>query len=73
MTHLNGNQINVLIGKFMDLLDQWENAPHAFNWDELQVLAQDGAQAYNEGDGPSFHALALDGVPQLGALTDKSA
>lgn len=63
MSISNGNDINALIGKFMDLLEQWEDKPQTFNWNELRVLAKSGAQAYNEGGGPSFHALALDGVP----------
>jgi hypothetical protein len=63
MTNSNGNQINLLIGGFMDLLEEWEKAPHSFVWEKLQALAQAGAHAYNEGAGPSFHMLALDGVP----------
>jgi hypothetical protein len=46
----------------MDLQEQWESDPSAFDWSPLQALARDGAQAYNEGSGPSFHSLALDGV-----------
>lgn len=62
---MNGHdpdRINRLIGKFADLQEQWESNPEAFDWSALQALAKDGAQAYNEGAGPSFHALALDGV-----------
>jgi hypothetical protein len=56
------NEINRLIGEFMDLQEQWESNPAAFNWSALQALAEDGALAYNEGAGPSFQALALDSV-----------
>lgn len=56
------NRINRLIGKFTDLQELWESAPDAFDWASLQALAREGAHAYNEGAGPSFHALALDGA-----------
>lgn len=56
-------EINRLIGRFSDLQERWENDPDSFDWNRLQELARDGACAYNEGCGPSFHALALDGVP----------
>jgi hypothetical protein len=56
------NEINRLIGEFADLQEQWESAPDAFDWAALQALAGKGALAYNEGAGPSFHALALDGA-----------
>ncbi|MEN3366968.1 MAG: hypothetical protein V7606_4242 [Burkholderiales bacterium] len=56
------NQINRLIGRFTDLQEQWESNPGAFDWSLLQGLAQEGAHAYNEGAGPSFHALAIDGA-----------
>lgn len=56
------DEINRLIGEFTDLQEQWENDPDAFDWAQLQALAIKGAHAYNEGYGPSFHALALDGV-----------
>lgn len=62
MNEHDPDRINRLIGKFSDLQEQWEEDPDAFDWAELQALARDGAQAYNEGAGPSFHALALDGV-----------
>lgn len=55
-------EINQLIGRFMDLQEEWERDPEAFDWGALQALAQQGVHAYNEGAGPSFHALALDGV-----------
>lgn len=56
------DDINRLIGTFTDLQETWETDPGHFDWKRLEALAQDGAQAYNEGAGPSFHALALDGV-----------
>lgn len=62
MGQFDPNKINRLIGGFTDLQEQWENDPAAFDWTSLQALAQEGASAYNEGTGPSFHALALDGV-----------
>jgi hypothetical protein len=55
-------EINGLISEFMDLQEQWARDPSAFDWKTLQALAQKGASAYNEGNGPSFHMLALDGV-----------
>jgi hypothetical protein len=54
--------INDLINRFATLQEQWEDNPGSFSWDQLQGLATDGASAYNEGAGPAFHALALDGV-----------
>lgn len=57
------DEINRLIGEFTDLQEEWENDPEAFEWSRLQELAEESAQAYNEGSGPSFHALAIDGVP----------
>lgn len=54
--------INRLIGEFMDLQEAWEVAPAEFDWSTLEALAREGAHAYNEGAGPSFHALTLDGV-----------
>ncbi|QDZ29409.1 hypothetical protein [Noviherbaspirillum sp. UKPF54] len=63
MTSHDPDEINRLIGAFTDLQEQWENAPDAFDWSRLEALARDGAHAYNECCGPSFHALALDGVP----------
>ena len=56
------DDVNRLIGEFTDLQESWEKDPAHFDWKRLEALAQDGAQAYNEGAGPSFHALALDGV-----------
>jgi hypothetical protein len=70
MSQQDVDQINRLIGRFMDLQEQWECAPAAFDWSALQVVARDGALAYNEGAGPSFHALALDGV-QHGELHER--
>ena len=54
--------VNRLICEFADLQESWENHPETFDWGQLQELARRGAHAYNEGRGPSFHALALDGV-----------
>jgi hypothetical protein len=54
--------INRLIGEFMDLQEAWEIAPADFDWNALEALAREGAHAYNENAGPSFHALTLDGV-----------
>lgn len=56
------DDVNRLIGEFSDLQETWENTPETFEWSRLEMLAQNGAQAYNEGFGPSFHALALDGI-----------
>lgn len=63
MSHHAPDEINHLIGEFTDLQERWERDPHAFDWTRLQELARKGAHAYNENAGPSFHALALDGVP----------
>jgi hypothetical protein len=54
--------INTLVGEFFDLQEQWEADPADFHWNRLSILAQQGAHAYNEGAGPSFHALVLDGI-----------
>lgn len=54
--------INELIWELIDLQEQWEVDPAAFNWERLRESAKKGAHAYNEGAGPSFHALVLDGV-----------
>ncbi|MGE5622955.1 MAG: hypothetical protein ACM3WS_07370, partial [Bacillota bacterium] len=62
MTRHDPDEINRLIGEFTDLQEEWEKDPDAFDWSRLQALAYKGAHAYNEGYGPSFHALALDGV-----------
>jgi hypothetical protein len=56
------DDINRLIGEFTYLQETCEQDPVHFDWMRLEALAQDGAQAYNDGAGPSFHALALDGV-----------
>lgn len=56
------HDVNRLIGEFTDQQEAWDKDPAHFDWARLEALAQDGAQAYNEGAGPSFHALALDGV-----------
>jgi hypothetical protein len=63
MNTSTAKDINHLVGDFMGYYEQWEDAPAAFPWDDLQALARDGAQAYNEGFGPSFHMLAFDGYP----------
>lgn len=57
------NDINRLVGEFMTLYEQWEDDPARFKWQDLQALASQGAQAYNEGYGPSFHILSFDGYP----------
>jgi hypothetical protein len=62
MSEHDPNEINRLIGRFTDLHEQWQSNPDAFDWGLLQTLARQGAHAYNEGSGPSFHALALDGA-----------
>jgi hypothetical protein len=62
MTRHDGHEINKLIGELMQLQEQWESDPDAFDWSLLKTLAKNGAQAYNEGAGPSFHSLAIDGV-----------
>lgn len=62
MAEHDPDEINRLIGEFVDLQEQWGSEPDAFDWNRLQALAQQGAHAYNECCGPSFHALALDGV-----------
>ncbi len=63
MSQQNGHiEINDLIGEFMDLHEQWMRDPEGFDWSALESLARKGATAYNEGAGPSFHMLALDGV-----------
>lgn len=56
------DEINRLIGEFVDLQESRESNPDAFDWGKLQTLARNGAHAYNEDAGPSFHALAIDGV-----------
>lgn len=62
MTHHDPHEINRLVGEFTDLQEQWERNPSGFDWRALQSLAQRGAEAYNEGGGPSFQSLALDGM-----------
>jgi len=56
------NEINQLIGRFLELQEQWEDAPDHFHWDALKALAAAGANAYNEGNGPSFQILTIDGM-----------
>jgi hypothetical protein len=63
MSTLKANNINRLVGEFMTLYELWEDDPPRFAWESLQALAQEGAQAYNEGLGPSFHILTFDGYP----------
>ncbi|HEY8609095.1 MAG TPA: hypothetical protein VIM12_18415 [Noviherbaspirillum sp.] len=62
MAQLDSNAINRLVGEFMDLQEAWESNPEGFDWTQLDMIVQQAAQAYNEGNGPSFHSLALDGV-----------
>lgn len=56
------NDINRLMGLFLDLQEQWEDFPENFNWEPLRQLAIESAHAYNEGLGPSFQILAIDGM-----------
>ncbi len=63
MSILKANNINQLVGEFMTLYELWEEDAARFAWEPLRALAQEGAQAYNEGFGPSFHILAFDGYP----------
>src|SRR5471030_1859255 len=62
MTMQKPNEINQLIGQFLELQEQWEDDAVRFNWDALKSLAAAGATAYNEGNGPSFQILAIDGM-----------
>jgi hypothetical protein len=62
MSQNDPDAVNRLIGKFSDLQEIWESNPETFDWPALEALAQNGAQEYNEGAGPSFQALALDAV-----------
>src|SRR5476649_3026970 len=55
-------EINQLIGQFLELQEQWEDAPDHFDWAALKALAIAGAGAYNEGNGPSFQILTIDGM-----------
>lgn len=63
MSTLKANNINHLVGEFMTLYEQWEEDAPRFAWEPLRALAREGAQAYNEGFGPSFHILTFDGYP----------
>ncbi len=62
MSRNDPDEINRLIGEFVDLQEAWEREPAAFDWAPLRALARRGAHAYNEDAGPSFHALAIDAV-----------
>jgi len=62
MSERDPDAINRLIGEFIDLHEAWERGADTFDWKRLESLAREGAHAYNEAAGPSFHALALDGV-----------
>lgn len=62
MAHHHPDDINRLITEFMDLQESWDGDRDGFDWNTLQALARSGAQAYNEGTGPSFPSLALDGM-----------
>lgn len=62
MTMQQPNNINQLLGQLLDLQERWEEAPDQFDWAALKTLAAAGAQSYNEGNGPSFQILALDGM-----------
>jgi hypothetical protein len=57
------HDINRLVGEFMELYQEWEDGLPGFDWQRVRALAAEGAQAYNEGRGPSFHILAFDGYP----------
>ena len=54
---------NILIGRFMNLQESWEDNPDRTDWAAVDAVARDGAAAYNDGSGHSFHYLMLDGVP----------
>jgi hypothetical protein len=60
---MSTNNINRLVGDFMGLYESWQEAPESVNWGSVRTLASQGAQAYNEGNGPSFQILAFDGYP----------
>jgi hypothetical protein len=62
MTMQKPSDINQLVGRFLDLQEQWEDQPEKFDWPALRVLAAAGAHAYNEGNGPSFQILSVDGM-----------
>lgn len=62
MNSYDPDSINLLIGEYSDLQEMWESRPESFDWTKLDALARKGVHAYNEGAGPSFHALALDGI-----------
>jgi len=56
------NDINQLVGQYLDLQEQWQDSPETFNWEGLRAVASAGANFYNEGNGPSFQILAIDGM-----------
>jgi hypothetical protein len=56
------NDTNMLIGRFMDLQEGWEDNPEQTDWAAVDALAKDGAHAYNDGAGLSFHLLMLEGI-----------
>lgn len=70
MSEQDPNEINRLIGEFLELQERWESDPNGFDWTALQALARKGAFAYNEGAGPAFHTLAIDGA-QHGELHER--
>ena len=55
--------INSMVGEFMEEYEQWEDNPAGFDWERLETLARAGAQAYNQGAGPSFQILVFEGYP----------
>jgi hypothetical protein len=61
---MSTQDINRLVGEFMDLYQEWEEAPSGYDWERLSSLAGNSAESYNEGRGPSFYILAFDGYPQ---------
>ena len=56
------SDINYLVGEFLYLQEEWEASPDSFDWPALKALATAGATADNEGNGPSFQILAIDGM-----------
>ncbi|HEV2611361.1 MAG TPA: hypothetical protein VGU61_13920 [Noviherbaspirillum sp.] len=62
MAQHHPDEINRLITEFMDMQEAWNQDQERFDWGALEALAQRGAHAYNEGTGPSFPSLALDGM-----------
>lgn len=53
---------NILIGRYMNLQEGWEDNPDRTDWAAVDAVAREGALAYNDGAGHSFHYLMLDGM-----------